>query len=106
MKLEGVVRHASTHACGVVISPRPLEEYVPLQYAVRHGESKTEDKNQVVVTQYEMHAVEDLYLIKMDFLDRRNLSIIEGTLQNIKQQHNIDLGIETRPLDDKETFKL
>ncbi len=106
MKLEGVVRHASTHACGVVISPRPLEEYVPLQYAVRHGESKTEDKNQVVVTQYEMHAVEDLGLLKMDFLGLRNLSIIERTLQNIKQQHNIDLDIETIPLDDKETFKL
>ncbi|MDP3779357.1 MAG: DNA polymerase III subunit alpha [bacterium] len=106
MKLEGVVRHASTHACGVVISPRPLEEYVPLQHAVRHGESKTEDKNQVVVTQYEMHAVEDLGLLKMDFLGLRNLSIIETTLKNIKQQHNIDLDIETIPLDDKETFKL
>lgn len=106
MKLEGVVRHASTHACGVVISPRPLQEYVPLQYAVRHTESKTEDKNQVVVTQYEMHAIEDLGLLKMDFLGLRNLSIIEKTLKNIKQQHSIDLQIETIPLDDKKTFEL
>ncbi len=105
MKLEGVVRHASTHACGVVISPRPLEEYVPLQYAVQHGESKT-DKNQVVVTQYDMHAVEDLGLLKMDFLGLRNLSIIEKTLKNITYQTGENILIETIPLNDKKTFQL
>ena len=107
MKLEGVVRHASTHACGVVISPRPLEEYVPLQYATRHTDSKTENnKNQVVVTQYEMHAIEDLGLLKMDFLGLRNLSIIERTLKNIKRQTGEDIVIESIPLDDKKTFEL
>ncbi|MEK9195483.1 MAG: DNA polymerase III subunit alpha, partial [Patescibacteria group bacterium] len=107
MKLEGVVRHASTHACGVVISPRPLEEYVPLQYATRHGDLKTENnKNQVVVTQYEMHAIEDLGLLKMDFLGLRNLSIIERALKNIKFQTGEDIVIESIPLDDKKTFEL
>ncbi|TSC68434.1 MAG: DNA polymerase III subunit alpha [Parcubacteria group bacterium Gr01-1014_66] len=106
MKLEGVVRHASTHACGVVISPRPLEEYVPLQYAVRHTDLKTEEKKQVVVTQYEMHAIEDLGLLKMDFLGLRNLSIIERALKNIKRQTNEDIAIESIPLDDKKTFEL
>jgi len=107
MKLEGVVRHASTHACGVVISPRPLEEYVPLQYATRHEDSKTENnKNQVVVTQYEMHAIEDLGLLKMDFLGLRNLSIIERALKNIKFQTGEDILIESIPLDDKKTFEL
>jgi len=106
MKLEGVVRHASTHACGVVISPRPLQDYVPLQYAVRHGESKTEAKSQVVVTQYEMHAIEDLGLLKMDFLGLRNLSIIERALANIKRQTGEDVIIESIPLDDAKTFLL
>ncbi len=107
MKLEGVVRHASTHACGVVISPVPLQEYVPLQYATRHSESKTDtDKNQVVVTQYEMHAVEDLGLLKMDFLGLRNLSILERTLKNIAYQTGENISIESIPLDDKKTFEL
>ncbi|MDZ4260170.1 MAG: DNA polymerase III subunit alpha, partial [Candidatus Sungbacteria bacterium] len=106
MKLEGVVRHASTHACGVVISPRPLQEYVPLQHAVRHGESKTDGQNQVVVTQYEMHAIEDLGLLKMDFLGLRNLSIIEHTLQNIQQTSGTIIDIDTIPLDDKKVFEL
>ena len=73
-KLEGVARHASVHACGVVISKNPLDETVPLQYATRSQEDtggqsggSTENKKQIV-TQYEMHAIDDLGLLKMDFL--------------------------------------
>lgn len=107
IKLEGVARHASTHACGVVISPSPLEEYVPLQFGIRHGESKvTGPEAQVVMTQYDMHAVEDLGLLKMDFLGLRNLSIIENTLRIIKSTRNTTLNIENIPLDDKDTYKL
>lgn len=106
MKLEGVVRHASTHACGVVISPKPLQEYVPLQHAVRHGDSKTDGQNQVVVTQYEMHAIEDLGLLKMDFLGLRNLSIIENTLKNIQRTSGTVIDIDTIALDDKNVFEL
>lgn len=107
IKLEGVARHASTHACGVVISPSPLEEYVPLQFGIRHGESKvTGTEAQVVMTQYDMHAVEDLGLLKMDFLGLRNLSIIENTLHIIQSTRNTTLNIETIPLDDKDTYKL
>jgi len=60
MKLEGVARHASTHACGVVITKEPLNKLVPCQYSSRNDQS--------VVTQYEMHSIEDLGLLKMDFL--------------------------------------
>ena len=106
MKLEGVARHASTHACGVVISPRPLIEDVPLQYAVRHGEKNTADAQKIVVTQYEMHAVSDLGLLKMDFLGLRNLTIIENTLKLIRETKNETANIETIPLDDAATLRL
>lgn len=107
LKLEGVARHASTHACGVVISPEPLQEFVPLQHAVVHGASKTESgANQVVVTQYEMHAIEDLGLLKMDFLGLRNLTIIEQALQIIARIHGTTIDIDTIPLDDIKTYEL
>ena len=111
LKLEGVARHASTHACGVVISPGPLTDFVPLQYAVRQGERKsgggarTENERQVV-TQYEMHAVEDLGLLKMDFLGLRNLTIIENTLALIKKSKEVTVNTEEIPLNDPETFTL
>ena len=59
-KLEGVARHASTHACGVVISSEPLENIVPVQHPTQNDTH--------IVTQYEMHSIEDLGLLKMDFL--------------------------------------
>ena len=97
-KLEGVARHASTHACGVVISKEPLENIVPLQHP-------TQD-DQTIVTQYEMHAIEDLGLLKMDFLGLKNLTIIEDTLARIYKVRNQSLDIQAIPLDDKPTYKL
>jgi len=97
-KLEGVARHASTHACGVVISANPLENIVPLQHP-------TQDEK-AIVTQYEMHSVEDLGLLKMDFLGLKNLTIIEDTLARIYVIHNKKIDIENIPLDDKKTYKL
>src|SRR3989344_5672023 len=97
-KLEGVARHASTHACGVVITEQPLVNYTPLQFGTTGERS--------VITQFEMKTVEKLGLLKMDFLGLRNLTIIEETLANIKNRHNIDLDIHALPLNDKNTFKL
>jgi len=96
-KLEGVARHASTHACGVVISAEPLENIVPLQYPTQN------DQN--IVTQYEMHAIEDLGLLKMDFLGLKNLTVIEDTLSRIYVIHNKAIDIENIPLDSKEVYK-
>ncbi|MBI2450630.1 MAG: DNA polymerase III subunit alpha [Candidatus Nealsonbacteria bacterium] len=97
-KLEGVARHASTHACGVVISKEPLENIVPLQHPTQ------DDK--AIVTQYEMHAIEDLGLLKMDFLGLKNLTIIEDTLARIYKVHNKSIDIEHLPMDDKEVYKI
>jgi DNA polymerase III subunit alpha len=96
-RLEGVARHSSTHACAVVITPEPLTEYVPLQRG-----TKDED----IITQYEMHAIDDLGLLKMDFLGLSNLTIIENTLNLIEKNHGVKININQLPLDDKNTFDL
>ena len=75
--LEGVARHASVHACATVIAKEPLMERVPLQFA-------PQDKD-IIITQFEMHAVEDLGLLKIDFLGLKNLTIIENTIRLIKE---------------------
>jgi len=96
-KLEGVARHASTHACGVVISSESLDNICPLQHPTQDDEA--------IVTQYEMHSIEDLGLLKMDFLGLKNLTIIEDTLAKIYKVQDKKIDIENIPLDDKETYK-
>ncbi|MEK7596009.1 MAG: DNA polymerase III subunit alpha [Patescibacteria group bacterium] len=102
-KLEGVARHASTHACGVVITKEPLINSLPLQYATA---SKNGLKTQTVVTQYGMNSIEDLGLLKMDFLGLANLSIIEETLKRIKKIRSKEINTANLPLNDEKTFKL
>ncbi|MFH1509559.1 MAG: DNA polymerase III subunit alpha [Candidatus Nealsonbacteria bacterium] len=97
-KLEGVARHASTHACGVVISNTPLDELVPLQHPAQ-------DEN-IIVTQYEMHSIEDLGILKMDFLGLKNLTIIEDTLARIYKVQGFNIDIDKLPEDDKKTYKM
>lgn len=97
-KLEGVARHASTHACGVVITKNPLDFYTPRQYASQD--------DQTIVTQYEMHAIEDLGLLKMDFLGLKNLTIIETAINLIDKLHGIKIDIDKIPLNDKKAFEI
>ncbi len=97
-KLEGVARHASTHACGILITKNSLTDYVPLQYASSSDRS--------IVSQYSVYVVEDLGLLKMDFLGLKNLTIIESAKNLIKNIHGIDIDFYNLPLDDKKTLKL
>jgi len=97
-KLEGVSRHASIHACGVVITKEPMVNYVPLQRA-------PQDEN-IIITQYDMHAVEMLGLLKMDLLGLRNLTIIEDALEIIKAVRHEDVDLTNLPEKDEKTFKL
>lgn len=97
-KLEGVARHASTHACAVVISSESLENLVPLQHPSQDDET--------ILSQYEMHAIEDLGLLKMDFLGLKNLTIIEDTLARIYAVQNKKVDLDNLPLDDKKTFRV
>ena len=95
-RIEGMCRHASVHAAGVVISNQPLTNYVPLQ-KMSEGE---------VVTQLEMDALQELGLLKMDFLGLRTLTVIEKALQIIKNTHHEEIDLDKIPLNDEETFSL
>ena len=94
--LEGLPRHASTHASAVVIADRPLIEYLPL-YKGNKGE---------MVTQYDMKGVEKVGLVKFDFLGLRTLTIINQAVNLIRKSHRADFDIHTIPLDDAATFQL
>jgi len=96
LSLEGIPRHCSTHAAGVVISSRPLTQFLPLY----------KGSNDEVVTQFSMTNVEKLGLLKMDFLGLKTLTVIDNALKLIKQSQNVVLDIDAIPLDDPETFKL
>lgn len=98
MKMEGNPRHASQHACGIVIGDKPLVERVPLQ------EGKREDM--ALVTQYSLDSAEAAGLVKMDFLGLSNLTIIQDALEIIEAVHGDKIDIDTVPLDDKKTFEL
>ena len=100
-KLEGVARHASTHACGIVITKNPIIDYMPLQWA--HSSKGGEE---ALVTQYEMRSVEALGLLKMDILGLRNLTIIEKALNLIEKNYGQKLDIYSIPIDDHEVFEL
>ncbi|QQG40503.1 MAG: DNA polymerase III subunit alpha [Candidatus Levyibacteriota bacterium] len=98
-KLEGVARHASVHAAGVVIADKPLMEYVPLQ---------RETNGDKIVTQYDMYTVgeDGVGLLKMDFLGLRNLTIIEEAMRFIKQNQEMEIDLSVVPVDDKKTYTL
>ncbi len=98
-KLEGVARHASVHAAGVVIADKPLTEYTPLQ---------KETNGEKIVTQYDMYTVgeDGVGLLKMDFLGLRNLTIIEECLKFIKENKNVDIDFTKVDLEDPPTYAL
>jgi len=94
LRLEGLSRNCSVHAAGVVISPQPLKELVPL-YKTNRDE---------IVTQFDMNGLEKLSLLKMDFLGLTTLTLIEDALRLIKKRHGVDLVPEDLPLDDAATY--
>lgn len=94
--LEGTVRSHGVHAAGVVIAPEDIVNYVPLEMAQKG----------VVATQYAMGPIEDIGLLKMDFLGLSNLTVIKNALRVIKKVYGKDIEIENIPLDDKKTFDL
>ncbi|HEX7095381.1 MAG TPA: DNA polymerase III subunit alpha [Acidimicrobiales bacterium] len=101
--LEGLRRQDGIHAAAVVITKDPLTEYLPIQRKPEAGQPPEEAP---VVTQYEMHGVEELGLLKMDFLGLRNLDVISDTLELIKQTRGHEVDIDNVPLDDEKTFEL
>ena len=99
-KLEGTVRHVSVHAAGIVIAPKPLTEYVPIQYDPKGDDHK--------ITQYNMYTVgeDGVGLLKLDVLGIRNLAILGDAVRLVKFHRDIDIDIEKIPFDDQKTFKM
>jgi DNA polymerase-3 subunit alpha len=99
--LEGTVRQTGVHACGVIIGADDLTNFVPISTAI-----DKETNEEVLVTQYEGAVIEEIGLIKMDFLGLKTLSVIKETLNNIKKSKNIVLDMDKIPMDDSKTYKL
>lgn len=98
--LEGLSRHASVHAAGIIIAPGDITDYVPLY--------QTEDsqKNKVITTQFTMGGCEEIGLLKMDFLGLRTLTVIHKALELIKQTNGLELDADKLPLDDQATYEI
>jgi len=96
LRLEGLLRNASTHAAGVVIAPEPLEKFVPL---LRLPDDQ-------FVTQFDMHDLEALGLLKMDFLGLRNLTILSDVQRLLRERRGLEVKLEEIPLDDPATYEL
>ncbi|NTV22062.1 MAG: DNA polymerase III subunit alpha [Candidatus Yonathbacteria bacterium] len=96
-KIEGNARHISVHAAGVVIAPTDMSDYTPVQMDPKGGK---------IITQYDMHAVEDAGLLKFDFLGITNLAMLEHSVRLVKQLRDIDVNLDTLPLDDKKTYAM
>ncbi len=108
--LEGIVRNSSIHAAAVVIADRPLQDIVPLQLAEDRAAGaapgKTGERSYKVVTQYSMGPIEDIGLLKMDFLGLRNLDVIEDAVEIIERSKGETIEIESLPLDDTGTYEM
>jgi len=100
IKLEGTVRHVSVHAAGVVIAPKPLVEYVPVQYDPKGTGN--------IITQYDMYTVgeDGVGLTKLDFLGIRNLSILENAVSLVLEHLGLEIDIEKIPFNDEKTFEM
>ncbi|MGI9556862.1 MAG: DNA polymerase III subunit alpha [Solirubrobacterales bacterium] len=104
--LEGIVRNHSIHAAAVVIADRPLQEIVPLQLAEERGAGENGERAYKTVTQYSMGPIEDIGLLKMDFLGLRNLDVIEDAVEIIERSHGASVDVEALPLDDTPTYEM
>src|SRR4051795_10436619 len=104
--LEGIVRNAGIHAAGVVISDRPLTEIVPVQLAEDRGAGENGERSYKIVTQYGMKPIEEIGLLKMDFLGLRNLDVIESALDIIERSTGERPDMAQLPLDHGDTYKM
>ncbi|HEY1097225.1 MAG TPA: DNA polymerase III subunit alpha [Alphaproteobacteria bacterium] len=97
LKLEGLYRHASTHAAGIVIGNKPLPEIVPLY---------RDPRSDMPATQFNLKYIEDTGLVKFDFLGLKTLTVLQAALENIKETEDVDIDLLALPLEDKKTYDL
>lgn len=96
-KIEGNARHVGVHAAGVVIAPGPITDFVPVQFDPKGGK---------MITQYDMHAVEDAGLLKFDFLGLKNLSVLADSVDRVQKRQGTSIDIDTLPLDSAKTYQM
>jgi len=109
--LEGIIRNNSIHAAAVVIADRPLQEIVPLQLAEDRGAGNGNgagkgERQYKIVTQYSMGPIEEIGLLKMDFLGLRNLDVIEDAIEIVRRSRGVELDMAEIPMDDPKTFEM
>src|SRR2546425_6529495 len=97
-RIEGLARHASVHAAGVVIAPGPLSDYVPVCLAPQEADA--------IITQYDMVALEQVGMLKIDILGLRTLTVIHDAVWMVAERHGVTLDMKGLPLDDPETYRL
>lgn len=102
-RLDGVVRNAGTHAAGVIITPDPITEYLPLHRPTGSG---GDDQPIQAVTQFEMNVLDSLGLLKVDFLGLSTLTVMARACENIRHRHGAELDIDSIPVDDPKTYEL
>ncbi|MDH3457654.1 MAG: DNA polymerase III subunit alpha, partial [Gemmatimonadota bacterium] len=105
-RIEGLARHASVHAAGVVIAPGPLDEYVPICTAPQRNAGAGANGEDNVITQYDMVSLEKVGMLKMDFLGLKTLTVIHDTLQTIRHRHDRAIDFDDVDLDDPEVYTL
>ena len=106
ISLEGLSRHTGVHAAGVVIAPGPLDDFVPICTQASKGAGGSSDDERVIVTQYDMNALEKAGMLKMDFLGLTTLTVISDTLASIKQRSGVTVVLEERGFTDEKTYQL
>jgi DNA polymerase III subunit alpha len=107
IKLEGLARHAGVHAAGVVIAPGPLDEYVPVCTTASKGAgAAASEDDSIVVTQYDMNALEKAGMLKMDFLGLTTLTVLHDAVEMIRQRTGSAPDLSALPLDDPAVFRM
>jgi DNA polymerase-3 subunit alpha len=103
-RIEGISRHLSVHAAGVVIAPGPLQEYVPICTAPTRGAGAAIDGEDALITQYEMGALEKVGMLKMDMLGLKTLTVIHDAVNMIRDRHGVAIDMDTLPFDDPAVY--
>jgi DNA polymerase-3 subunit alpha len=104
--LEGLSRHTSVHAAGVVIAPGPLADYVPVMTATTRGSGAESENGEMVITQYDMVSLEKAGMLKFDFLGLRTLTVISDAAEMIKERHGVEIDWDEIGFDDEKVYEM